>query len=149
MISYHFYASVFPELGPESWEYTVFDQTSRFLVYVKYIENIRQRLAPQTATAINELGTIHLQDSGQRRPGYVFKPFPEFNWNMCAAQYAYLYGELAKLCIEMIGESALMQVPLFFPSVSMMDWGTGRPNLGTEAGIGSPTTMGRSHCMAR
>ena len=30
--------------------------------------------------------------------------------------------------IEMVGESAMMQVPDFFPSVSMMDWETGRPN---------------------
>lgn len=128
MVSYHFYASLFPELGPESWERTVFDQTARFVAKVKYIENIRQRLAPRTETAINELGVIHPQDGMQGRPDYKFKPFPAFYWNLCAAQYALLYGELSKLGIEMVGQSALMQVPEFFPSVSMMDWETGRPN---------------------
>lgn len=129
MISYHFYASISAETAKKGpWEDTVFDQTKKFLEAVKRIEAIRQRLSPQTATAINELGVIHQQDMGQRKPGYVFKPFPASYWNLCAAQFALLYGELANLGIEMVGQSALMQVPDFFPSVSMMDWGTGRPN---------------------
>ncbi|MEI6656821.1 MAG: glycosyl hydrolase family 39 [Verrucomicrobiota bacterium] len=129
MISYHFYASISAEAAQqESWEETVFDQTRKFLDTVKRIEAVRQRLAPQTATAINEIGVIHPQDGGQSQPDYVFKPFPARYWNLCAAQFALLYGELANLGIEMIGQSALMQVPEFFPSVSMMDWQTGRPN---------------------
>ena len=129
MISYHFYASISAEAAQqESWEVTVFDQTRKFLDTVKRIEAVRQRLAPQTATAINEIGVIHAQDGGQSQPGYVFKPFPAFYWNLCAAQFALLYGELANLGIEMVGQSALMQVPDFYPSVSMMDWETGRPN---------------------
>ncbi len=129
MISYHFYASISAEAAKkESWEDTVFDQTRKFLSTVKRIEAIRQRLSPQTATAINELGVIHHQDGGQGQPGYVFKPFPASYWNLCAAQFVFLYGELANLGIEMIGQSALMQVPDFYPSVSMMDWEMGRPN---------------------
>ena len=129
MISYHFYASLSAEaLKRESWEDTIFDQTRGFLITVKRIEAIRQRLSPQTATAINELGVIHHQDRGQGKPGYVFKPFPASYWNLCAPQFAFLYGELANLGIEMVGESALMQMPGFYPSVLMMDWETGRPN---------------------
>jgi len=129
MISYHFYAAISAEAAKkESWEDAVFDQTRKFLGKVKHIETIRQRLSPQTATAINELGVIHHQDGGQGQAGYVCKPFPASYWNVCAAQFAFLYGELANLGIEMVGESALMQMPGFYPSVSMMDWETGRPN---------------------
>jgi hypothetical protein len=128
MISYHFYASIAEPAKNESCEEAVFAQSRKFVGTVRRIEAIRQRLSPRTATAINELGVIHHRDDGQRRPGYVFKPFPDSYWNLCAAQFAFLYGELANLGIEMVGQSALMQVPDFYPSVSMMDWETGRPN---------------------
>jgi hypothetical protein len=42
--------------------------------------------------------------------------------------YAYVYGNLARLGIDAVGESALAQLPGFFPSVSMVDWKTGQPN---------------------
>ena len=42
--------------------------------------------------------------------------------------YAYLYIELAKLGIDVIGESQLVGYPSQFPSVSMMDWTNGKPN---------------------
>lgn len=129
MISYHFYAPVSAEaVNSGSGEDAVFDRTRKFLNAVKRIEAIRRRLSPRTTTAINEVGVIHDQDGGQREPGYVFKPFPDSYWNLGAAQFAFLYGELANLGIEMVGASALMQVPDFYPSVSMMDWETGRPN---------------------
>ena len=55
-------------------------------------------------------------------------PYRQSYWNLCAALYAYLYGELSRLGIEGVGESALAQLPGFFPSVTMMDWNTGEPN---------------------
>jgi microcompartment protein CcmK/EutM len=42
--------------------------------------------------------------------------------------YAYLYAELSKLGIENIGASQLVGYPTQYPSVSMVDWVTGRPN---------------------
>lgn len=128
MISYHFYAQ--PAVGEpaENWQYTVFDQSARFIQSVEYIDAIRQRLSPSTGTTVDELGVIAPADREQANPDYVFKPFPPFYWNLCAAQYAYLYAELARLGVDAVGESALMQVPTFFPSVSMMDWETGKPN---------------------
>ena len=42
--------------------------------------------------------------------------------------YAYLYLELSKLGIEIIGESQLVGYPTQFPSVSMVNWETGKPN---------------------
>ena len=42
--------------------------------------------------------------------------------------YAYLYLELSKLGIEYIGESQLVGYPTQYPSVSMVNWETGKPN---------------------
>jgi hypothetical protein len=42
--------------------------------------------------------------------------------------YAYLYLELSKLGIEDVGESQLVGYPTQFPSVSMVNWDTGKPN---------------------
>ncbi|MEO6964378.1 MAG: glycosyl hydrolase family 39, partial [Acidobacteriaceae bacterium] len=128
MISYHFYASPAADQPPDTWQYTVFDQSARFIQTAKFVDAIRTRLSPSTGTTIDEIGVIAPDDADQGKPGYSFKPFPKFYWNLCAAQYAYLYGELSKLGIDAAGESALMQVPDFFPSVSMMDWNTGKPN---------------------
>ena len=77
---------------------------------------------------MNEVGAISSDDFNQGKPGYVSHPFPQPYWNLCAAVYAYLYGELARLGVEGVGESALAQLPGFYPSVSMMDWNTGEPN---------------------
>ena len=42
--------------------------------------------------------------------------------------YAYLYGELAGLGIDVAGESQLFGFPSQFPGVSLLDWNTGQPN---------------------
>lgn len=128
MISYHFYAAPAADQPPDTWQYTVFDQSVRFIETVKYVDFIRKRLSPATGTTVDELGVIAPDDANELLPDYVFKPIPDFYWNLCAGQYAYLYGELAKLGMDAAGESALMQLPGFFPSVSMMDWNTGKPN---------------------
>lgn len=128
MISYHFYGAPANDQPPDTWQYTVFDQSARFIETVKYIESIRKRLSPGTGTVVDELGVIAPDDGRELEPDYVFKPLPEWYWNLSAAQYAYLYGELAKFGIDAAGESALMQLPGFFPSVSMMDWNSGKPN---------------------
>jgi Glycosyl hydrolases family 39 len=128
MISYHFYAAPTPDQPVDNWQYTVFEQSANFVGVAKYIDSIRRRLSPSTRVSIDEVGVIAPGDLLQGKPGYVFKPFPDFYWNLCAAQYGYLYGELAKLGIDAVGESALMQPPGFFPSVSMIDWTTGKPN---------------------
>jgi hypothetical protein len=42
--------------------------------------------------------------------------------------YAYLYIELAKMQIDIVGESQLVGYPTQYPSVSMMDWTNAKPN---------------------
>ena len=53
---------------------------------------------------------------------------PNAYWAGAGALYAYLYIELTKLGIDVIGESQLVGYPSQFPSVSMMDWTNGKPN---------------------
>lgn len=128
MISYHFYSHPSDDQDSDSWQYSVFDQAASFVDTVRYIESIRRRLSPSTKTTINEVGVIAPADTFEGMPGYHFKPYPSFYWNLSAAQFAFLFGEMSKLGIDAIGESALMQPPGFFPSVSMMNWDNGNRN---------------------
>jgi hypothetical protein len=88
---------------------------------VKFIENIRKRLAPNTFTTINEIGTI-------LRSPQVNKPIDPNYWNVSGAMYAYIFLQLTKQGIDVAGESQLVGYPSQFPDVSMMDWETGKPN---------------------
>jgi len=127
-ISYHFYASPTPDQTPEVEQFTYFDQADGFLKTVRYIEAIRKRLSPETKTTIDELGVISADDSAQSEPGHVAKPIETSYWNLAGALYAYLYGELAKIGVDVAGESQLVGFPTQYPSVSMVDWNDGKPN---------------------
>lgn len=127
-ISYHFYASPTPDQTPEIQEFTYFTQADGFLKVVRYIEQIRQRLSPETRTTVNELGTFWVGDLGQDEPGHVTGPIPNSYWNLSAAVYAYLFAELTRMGIDVAGESQLVGYPTQFPGVSMVDWTNGKPN---------------------
>jgi hypothetical protein len=123
-ISYHFYAT--PSAGQtiEDWQYTFFDQADGFLNSVRYIEDIRKRLSPQTRTTLDELGVILPTDNTPEDKG----PPPPAYWNVAGALYAYLYIQLSQMQIDVIGESQLVGYPTQFPSVSMMNWQNDKPN---------------------
>ncbi len=122
MISYHFYASPSADESPDAWQYTFFEQARGFLNTVRYVQTIRQRLSPETRTDTDELGAILPGDPEGK------EPIPNSYWNLCSAMYAYLYGNLANLGVEVVGESQLVGYPTQFPSVSMVNWKTGQPN---------------------
>ncbi len=128
MISYHFYATPSADQTPEVQQYTFFAQADGFLNSVRYIEAIRKRLSPQTRTTIDEIGCISADDGGQTDPHHITKPIPNSYWNLCGATYAYLFGQLTSLGIDVAGESQLVGYPTQFPSVSLVDWNTGLPN---------------------
>ncbi|HEY7210035.1 MAG TPA: glycosyl hydrolase family 39 [Bryobacteraceae bacterium] len=128
MISYHFYASPAPDETPAVQQYTFFEQADRFIATVRYIEVIRQRLSPSTRTTVDEIGSISADDGAQSKPGHVTKPIPQSYWNLSGATYAYVFGNLASLGIDIAGESQLVGYPTQFPSVSMVDWNNGAPN---------------------
>jgi hypothetical protein len=123
-ISYHFYASPGPSETVDNWQYTFFDQADGFLNTVRYIEAIRKRLSPQTKTDTDELGVILPTDN---TPADKVPP-PAAYWNAAGSLYAYLYMQLSRLQIDVIGESQLVGYPTQFPSVSMMDWQNNKPN---------------------
>jgi hypothetical protein len=127
-VSYHFYAIPTPDETLEIQQHTVFARADGFLSTVRYIETIRKRLSPSTQTMINELGIISTDDGGQDRPGHETKAIPAAYWNLAGAEFAYLFGQLTEMGIEVAGESQLVGYPTQFPSVSMVDWNNGRPN---------------------
>jgi hypothetical protein len=127
-VSYHFYAIPTPDQTPEIQGYTFFAQADGFLNTVRYVEEIRKRLAPDTRTTIDEIGAISADDLAQGEPGHVGKPIPSSYWNLTGAMYAYLLGEMTRMGIDVAGESQLVGYPTQFPSVSMVDWNTGNPN---------------------
>jgi hypothetical protein len=128
-ISYHFYASPAPGETINDWQYTFFNQADRFLTTVRFINQIRDRLSPETKTDTDELGVILPNDNSQvaDASGYVAS-IPKGYWNAAGALYAYLYVNLAKLGVDVIGESQLVGYPSQYPSVSMIDWVNGKPN---------------------
>jgi len=119
MISYHFYATNIFGQTIENMQYTYFERADGFIKNVRYIESIRKRLSPNTKTSINEVGTILFNQEDA---------IPNEYWNLSGALFAYLYIELSKLGIDIIGESQLVGYPTQFPSVSMINWTTGKPN---------------------
>jgi hypothetical protein len=121
-ISYHFYGRpASDDQTIDSYQYSFFDQANGFLDRVRYIENIRKRLAPHVFTQINEIGTI-LHDRDYK--GNI----PDAYWNLSGAMYAYIYLELTKIGIDVAGESQLVGYPTQFPDVSMMNWKNSKPN---------------------
>jgi hypothetical protein len=123
MISYHFYAAAPASESFEVRPYVYFNNTDGFLNCVRYIEAIRKSLSPGTKVDLDELGTFlsspisHSQDN-----------IPPMYWNISASVYAYMFIELSKMGIDVIGESQLVGYPSQFPDVSMMDWTNGKPN---------------------
>ncbi len=126
MISYHFYATPTAGQTPEVWQYTFWDQADRFMNVVYYIEAIRKRLAPATRTTIDEIGSILPGDNSWNAEQSA--QIPSSYWNLSGALYAWLFGNLSALGIDVLGESQLVGYPTQFPSVSMVDWNTGAAN---------------------
>jgi hypothetical protein len=127
-ISYHFYAETVAGESPEVQQFTFFDQADGFLNVVRYIELVRQRLSPGTKTTADEIGSMGADGIGMVDPGETLKPYPNSYWNLSGALYAYVFAEMTRLGIDVVGESQLVGYPGQFPSVSMVDWNTGKPN---------------------
>lgn len=124
VISYHFYATgSLLDQNMDMMQFTFFDKADGFIYTARYIENIRKRLSPNTKTTVNEIGSILTSDFSPKDI-----PIPAEYWNLSGALYAYVFLGLTRLGIDIIGESQLVGYPSQFPSVSMMNWKTGKPN---------------------
>jgi len=128
-ISFHFYATPALDEGPDGWQHTFFNQADGFLAVTRYILAIRDRLSPETKIDTDELGVILPTDGLEIRANKALPDhIPHRYWNAAASLYAYLFVELSKLGVEVIGESQLVGYPSQFPSVSMIDYNNGKPN---------------------
>ncbi len=122
-ISFHFYATPAMDEGPDNWQHTFFDQANGFLNTTRFILAIRDRLSPETKIDTDELGVI-LPTDNKPLPDHI----PHIYWNAAGALYGYLFVELSKSGVDVIGESQLVGYPSQFPSVSMIDYHNGKPN---------------------
>ena len=124
MVSYHYYYSPDSDETPETMQYTIFDGADTFLTAVRYIETIRKRFSPHTRTYIDELGVI-LPDPTTPKLAH---PIPDSYWNLAAGMWAYLYGRLAEMGIDVAGGAELTDYPGMFPGTNLTNWDTGQPN---------------------
>lgn len=121
IISYHFYGKPdYKQQGIEEYQYSFFNKADASIDRIRYIENIRKRLAPHCLTFINELGNILGDQEGAS--------IPNSYWNLSGGMFAYVYIELAKIGIDVVGESQLLGFPTQFPSTTMVNWKNGHPN---------------------
>jgi len=127
-ISFHVYAAPGADQTLDHWQFTFPDRVSEFVGEARYIAQVRDRLSPSTKIMVNEAGSILSGDMVQGEPNHVEKAIPPEYWNLSGAFYASLYVEMARLGVDVIGESQLVGFPSQFPSVSMVDWTTGEPN---------------------
>ena len=128
-ISFHFYAGPAIDETLDGWQHTFFNQANGFLALTRYIIAIRDRLSPQTKIDTDELGVILPTDDLEIRASKALPDhIPHRYWNAAGALYAYLFVELSKMGVDVIGESQLVGYPSQFPSVSMMDYNNGKPN---------------------
>ena len=128
-ISFHFYASPAMDEGLDDWQHTFFNQADGFLAITRYILAIRDRLSPRTKIDTDELGIILPTDGLEIRASKALPDrIPRRYWNAAGALYGYLFVQLSKLGVDVIGESQLVGYPSQFPSVSMIDYNNGKPN---------------------
>jgi hypothetical protein len=126
-ISFHFYADAESGETDATETYSFFAQADAFLNSVRFIQTIRNRLAPDTGIQINEAGCISASDLN-REPDKAPPAFDSPYWNLCGAVFAYLYTGLSSEGIDVLGASQLVGYPTQFPSVSLLNWDTGQPN---------------------
>ena len=101
-IDYHFYAAPASRTDASTYA-SMFERGDEFIEYVKQIELIRKRLAPQTKSYLKELGVIAPGDN-QLDPA----PLPDIFWSAKAAYWAYLFSQLALLKIDVASMSQLV-----------------------------------------
>lgn len=127
-ISFHGYSTPSGDETLQDWQYTFFDQASEFVSVTRYILQVRDLLSPSTKVMVDEAGTILNNDFAQVEPNHIEKPIPPEYWNLSGALYSYLYSNFARLGVDVLGESQLVGYPSQYPSVTMIDWTTGKPN---------------------
>jgi hypothetical protein len=81
---------------------------------------------------MDEVGSILPTDWHPDTPYVPGPQIPAAYWQASGALYAYIYLEAAKMGIDVVAESQLVGYESQFPSVSMVDSTTGKPNARME-----------------
>jgi hypothetical protein len=124
MITYHFYAIPDADEPDEVRPYAMFHQADLLLTAAHYVNGIRRRYTPQAKVDIDELGTM-LPDQMVAMPT---RPIPKNYWMMSGSVWAYIYGHAAGLDVDVLGGAELIDYPTQNPSLTLVDWDSGKPN---------------------
>jgi len=119
-ISFHQYA--LPSLRDNSSLWNFFDPVNDFIKEVDQIVKIRDALNPKVQLDCDEFGSI-LPGDPNGDPNIL----PEY-WVGTGNMYAYAVAKLSLAGLSVLGQSQLMGYPSQYPSVSLVDWNTGKPN---------------------
>lgn len=123
-ISFHFYSMPDESETTEDMQYTIFDQADAFLTSARYIDSIRKQLSPKTKVDIDEVGSMQPGNEDPKAAARI----PKSYWNLAGAMWAYLYGKLSALGVDVVGAAELIDYPGQVPATTLVNWQTGRPN---------------------
>jgi hypothetical protein len=107
----------------EKQQYAYFERADNFLKVVDRLNAIKQRIAPNVKTYINELGTLPPGDPAD--PKVVIT---EDYWVLSSAMFAYAYIGVAKKGIDLLAIAELIDYPGQFAGTTIVNWDTGIPN---------------------
>jgi len=124
MLSYHMFVLPDADEAADVMPYTVFQQADKFLIAAAYIDAIRRRFAPQALTDVVDIATM-LPDPLAPK---LTQPIPRSYWSLSGGMFAYLYGKLALMGVEVVGASELIDYPGIVAASTLVDWETGQPN---------------------
>jgi hypothetical protein len=135
MVSYHDYITARTGHTPAEWQEEMFKDADDFLVTVRKIERIRQRLSPSTKTAINEFGFYWGPENDKidialktDRSDMSEPTIPDEFWSLAASAFAYTFVGVARAGVDLLGAGELVDYPSQLAGSNLIHWQTGRPN---------------------
>jgi hypothetical protein len=124
MISYHPYSAPESDEPFDAMQYSIFQQAEGFLTAARYIYELRNQLVPNAKINVSELGSILPAPIAPT----LLSPIPKQYWNLAGAFWAYMYGNLAQLGVDVVGGAELIDYPGQLAASTLVDWDTGDPN---------------------
>jgi hypothetical protein len=126
-MAYHFYATPDWDETAEVLTHSTFKDADRLISFASHVEVLRRYFSPHTKIILEEVGGSFLpwaDTSDQIRK----QPIDPSYWNLSSAMWAYLYGRLASLGVDMMHGAELIDYPGQTASATLIDWDTGKPN---------------------
>ena len=125
-IGYHAYPTNGPYTRDPASFAQMFTYVDSFIETVAAVDAIINKLSPTTQTMLDETGTDmdNVLDRSKSPPDDN-----PYYWVASGSYFAYMYARAATLCnttVRVVGQSQLMDAPGQEPSVTLLDWTTGR-----------------------